>query len=196
MFFQKFVNAQPLMEQKLKQPPLVRVLVRLAAVLLGSMAIAIGAQATVRLFPIPFTLQTMALLFVAFTLGPNRGALAVLCYLLEGIAGAPVFAGFSSGIHVILGPRGGYLLGFLPAVYFGGLYFQNVRNKKFLAMCFGGLLSLSVVFICGFLQLSFFVGFSKAYAFGVVPFYLTDLFKILVFSLATFSTKKDSAMGS
>jgi biotin transport system substrate-specific component len=148
---------------------------------------ALGAQATVPFVPVPFTLQTMALLFVAFTLGPNRGTLAVLLYLLEGVAGAPVFAGFSCGVQMLFGPRGGYLLGFIPAVYVAGTYFQRALNRSFLSMCLGGFIGISVVFICGFLHLSIFVGFAKAYACGVAPFYLTDLLKILVFSLATFS---------
>ncbi|MDR0633071.1 MAG: biotin transporter BioY [Holosporales bacterium] len=158
--------------------------------LLGSAAIALGAQATVPFIPIPFTLQTMALLFVAFTLGPNCGVAAVLLYLLEGIIGIPVFAGFSSGIHVILGPRGGYLLGFIPAVYLSGLYFRKLCNGSFPLVFLGGVIGSFIVLVCGYLHLSFFVGFSKACTLGVVPFCLTDLLKVLVFSVAVVVAKK------
>src|SRR5689334_13539901 len=66
--------------------------------------------------PIFVSMQTAALFLIGATLGPVKGAAAVLLYLLEGAAGLPVFALGQSGIGVFLSPLGGYLAGFLPAV--------------------------------------------------------------------------------
>ena len=66
---------------------------------------------------IDFTLQTMAVFLAAGVLGGKRGTLAILAYLLLGLAGAPVFAGFSGGAGALLTPSGGYLIGF----FFTGL---------------------------------------------------------------------------
>ena len=62
--------------------------------------------------PVPFTLQTLAIALGGMLLGSKRGVLAVLLYVVAGIAGAPVFAGGRTGLAVILGPTGGYLAGF------------------------------------------------------------------------------------
>ncbi|MDR0756197.1 MAG: biotin transporter BioY [Puniceicoccales bacterium] len=152
--------------------------------LLGSAVLFLSAQVTVPLIPVPLTLQTMAVLFIA-SLGAEQGTLAVLLYLLEGMFGLPVFAGLSFGIHEILGPTGGYLLGFIPAVYLSGTLLQKSHAKGFMAVFFAGLVGISIVLICGYLRLACFVGFSKAYILGIAPFFLTELLKLLVFSLLT-----------
>ena len=63
--------------------------------------------------PVPFTMQTMAVVTVAALLGPWQGAAAVLVYLLLGAVGVPVFSGFRGGVQALVGPTGGYLVGFL-----------------------------------------------------------------------------------
>ena len=65
--------------------------------------------------PVPFSLQTLGVFVTVGLLGGKRGTLAVLVYLLLGLAGVPVFAGFTGGIGAFLGERGGYLVGFLVA---------------------------------------------------------------------------------
>lgn len=62
---------------------------------------------------VPFTLQTFAVFFLTVLLGGKRSAVSVLVYLLIGAAGIPVFAGFTSGIGILLGSTGGYMFGFL-----------------------------------------------------------------------------------
>lgn len=62
---------------------------------------------------VPFTLQTFGVFVAVGVLGGKRGSLAVLIYILLGVIGVPVFAGFSGGIGAILGTTGGYILGFL-----------------------------------------------------------------------------------
>jgi len=93
-------------------------------VLLGSAVVAVCAQITIPMWPVPITGQTFAVLVVATVLGSTRGALALLAYLAEGLAGLPVFAGGNSawvpnrfGEPYILGSTLGYLVGFVIAAY-------------------------------------------------------------------------------
>ena len=90
-----------------------------ALVLGGSLIVALGAQIAVRLpfSPVPITLQTLAVLMVGALLGSRRGALSLLAYLAQGLAGLPVFAGGASGLAHAVGPTGGYLIGFVVHRY-------------------------------------------------------------------------------
>jgi biotin transport system substrate-specific component len=74
---------------------------------------------------VPFTMQTFAVCLVTALLGLRRGMWAVLCYILLGAVGAPVFSGFKGGISVLLGPTGGYILGFLFTALIVGLAVQK-----------------------------------------------------------------------
>jgi biotin transport system substrate-specific component len=150
-----------------------------------SLVLALCAQITVPFDPVPLTLQTMAVLFIA-TLGAKQGMFAVLFYLLEGAVGLPVFASFSSGIHEILGPTGGYLLGFIPAAYLAGMLFQKSHSKNFGSVFFAGSVGIFAVLVCGYLHLAYFVGFSEAYSLGIAPFYSVELMKLLIFALVVF----------
>jgi len=98
----------------------------------GSLLIAIAAQIRIPSVPVPLTLQTLAVLLVAGTLGSKRGTLAVAAYLLEGMAGLPVFAMWSAGPAYLLGTTGGYLVGFLPAAYMAGLCCERGWGGRFL----------------------------------------------------------------
>lgn len=86
-------------------------------------AIPIGALA------VPITLQTLAVLLTGLVLGPVRGGLAVLLYLVLGFAGLPVFAKGASGLQVLSGPTGGYLVGFLLAALLGGALARLVVRR-------------------------------------------------------------------
>ena len=79
--------------------------------------------------PVPLSFSTFAVYLAAVILGAKRGALCVLVYLLLGLAGLPVFSGFSGGIGVLSGPTGGYLLGYLPCAVLVG-YLTDKRNSN------------------------------------------------------------------
>ncbi len=70
-------------------------------------------------FTVPFTMQTFAVACALLLLGGRRGLAAIGLYVLLGIVGLPVFSGFRGGLGHLLGPTGGYILGFL----FTGLAF-------------------------------------------------------------------------
>lgn len=160
----------------------------LLSVLSGSVFMAIAANLSVPWEPVPFTFQTTAALLIAEMLGSELGTYSLLAYLIEGSLGVPVFAGFTSGFSVIIGPTGGYLLGLLPAVYVAGILFK--KSSNLLTISAVVLSFLTIVFACGYLQLCNFVGFKDAYLLGVAPFFITEMFKAIAVIISIYKSKK------
>lgn len=149
--------------------------------ILGSLLLAISAQITLSFGIIPFTLQTSAVFFLAYKLKAYGASYAVLLYLLEGLCGLPVFAGFRSGAFVLFGPTGGYLWGFIPAIF----VFDKcmAHSKKSFFNIFSAIILGSITqFSLGCLQLASFVGFAEAYRWGVCPFLTTEVIKVFITS--------------
>lgn len=148
----------------------------------GSIFIALAAQVAVWLpfSPVPVTAQTFAVLMVALLLGSKRGCLSILAYLIEGAAGMPVFASGRSGIVTLIGPTGGYLLGFLVAAYVVGRLAEKGWDRRFsttiLAMAAGNIF----IYGLGLLWLCRFTTPLAALATGVYPFIAGELFKMLL----------------
>ena len=155
-----------------------------AALVLGaSLVIALSAQVAIQLpfSPVPITGQTMAVLLVGALLGSRRGALAVLAYIAQGLAGLPVFAGGAAGLARLFGPTGGYLVGFVAAAFLVGWLAERGWDRRFgttlAAMTLGNL----VIYGVGALWLAVFVGgLSRAWSLGVVPFLPGDAIKIVL----------------
>jgi biotin transport system substrate-specific component len=104
-------------QQAIQRPSLAR---QAAYVLAGTIVISIAAQISVPMYPVPMTLQTLAILGVGFALGARLGAITVLAYLAEGAVGLPVFAGFANGV-AFAGPTAGFLIGFVGLAFLAGL---------------------------------------------------------------------------
>ncbi len=144
-----------------------------------SLVVAIGAQVAIPLpfTPVPVTLQTLAVLLAGCLLGSLRGAGAVLLYCIEGLAGLPVFAGGTSGLSHLLGPTGGYLIGFVGAAYVAGFLAERGLVRHWL----GALLCLVagnlILYVPGVLWLGVFAGMGKAVALGFLPFVVGDALK-------------------
>ena len=117
-------------------------------------------------------------MFLSIIFGPALGATAVAGYLLEGALGLPVFAGFSAGVPILLGQTGGYLIGFLPAAIVSGYLAQKGWNKGIKVFC-NVLIGTIILFTPGVIMLSHFVGWHRAYQFGVQIFYVTESAKII-----------------
>ncbi len=96
--------------------------------------------------------------------------------------GYPVFAGGASGIAHLLGPRGGYLFGYLCAGFFVGLLQQESRKKNGLTLFTHMALGNLIVYLCGWAYLSTFIGIRGALLLGVAPFILGDLLKLIFFT--------------
>jgi len=149
----------------------------------GSVLIGLSAQIAVRLpfSPVPITGQTFAVLMAGMLLDARRGSLCVLLYIAEGLAGLPVFAMGGGGPAVLLGPTGGYLIGFVGAAYVTGLLAQMGWDRRIgttiLAMIFGD----AVLYAFGLLWLCCLMGANKAVmVVGLYPFIVGDILKIIL----------------
>ena len=120
--------------------------------------------------PVPITLQSLIVLVIGVLAGPNIATLATLSYLLTGIMGLEVFAQGGSGFSVITGASGGYLLGFVPAVYWAGMWTnpkEKCSNKDLLLALFVGTL---IILGVGFIHLAKILGPMQAWQKGISPF--------------------------
>jgi biotin transport system substrate-specific component len=157
-----------------------------ALVLAGSWLIALSAQVAIPLpfSPVPVTGQTLAVLLVGALLGSRRGSLAVLAYIAQGLAGLPVFAGGALGMARLLGPTGGYLVGFVAAAFLVGLLAERGWDRRVLTTAAAMMLGNLVIYATGALWLAPFVGgLKQALATGVLPFIPGDLVKIAAAAL-------------
>jgi biotin transport system substrate-specific component len=101
-------------------------------VLAGAALTALLAQVAVPLWPVPITGQTLAVLLVGATLGAARGAISLAVYALLGIVGLPVFSDFGAGVGVVLGPTGGYILGFIASAALVGWLSERAWERQVL----------------------------------------------------------------
>lgn len=129
---------------------------------------------------VPVTLQTFAIALIACTLGPVGGLISVLLYLLLGAVGVPVFAGFKGGLPAIVGPTGGYLVGFLPMVFLAGYASDRKRPLPLRALFL--ILSILPCHICGMFWLAYSmkIGVLKAFLLASFPYLLKDLVSVLL----------------
>ena len=109
----------------------------LVLILAGTALVSILAQISIPLWPVPMTGQTFGVLFVGATLGVVRAAISLGLYLVIGLVGLPVFAPQSDGSHLtglaaLLGPTGGYLIGFIIAAAFVGWLAQREWDRKWI----------------------------------------------------------------
>lgn len=97
---------------------------------------------------VPITLQTMGICIASGLLGTKRGTFAVIVYILLGIIGVPVFAGFTSGIGIVLNTTGGYIIGFIFTTLIVGVI-TNLLGKKAWVYAFSMVLGIAVCYIFG-----------------------------------------------
>jgi biotin transport system substrate-specific component len=156
--------------------------INFALVIGTSWLIAISAQISINIpfSPVPVTGQTLVILLAGLFLGKTLGTAAVAAYLVQGAAGLPVFAGGKSGFVTLIGPTGGYLFGFLAAVYFVGLL-SELRHKRSLFQAASALvIGNIIIYGFGLLWLARFVGETRSLELGLFPFLIGDTLKILL----------------
>lgn len=153
--------------------------------------IAILAQITIPIPIVPITGQTLAIGLVATILGAHYGTISVLIYILLGATGLPVFAGFSSGIGVLLGPTGGYIFGFIPAAFIIGMYVERVGNSYFHAII-ANLLGSAITLAIGMIQLKYVaqISWSAAFMTGILPFIVIGMIKAVIAAWIGMKVKK------
>lgn len=152
----------------------------LALVLGASLVVGLSSQAEVHLpgNPVPITGQTLSVLLAGALLGPRRASLALLAYLAQGAAGLPVFAGGAGGAAHLLGPTGGYLVGFVPAAALVGWLAERSWDRTPWLTAAAMILGNLVIYALGVTRLAAFVGSDQAVPLGVLPFIPGDLIKV------------------
>ena len=126
---------------------------------------------------VPQTAQTLAVLATGVLLGARLGPLAVVAYIALGIAGVPLFADGASGVARLLGPSGGYLLGFVAAAAIAGWWVERGYAAAFPRALGGMTLAHVVVLVSGWVWLSMSIGAGRAFSAGVEPFLLGAVVK-------------------
>jgi len=135
---------------------------------------------------VPFTLQTLAIFLAVGLLGTRKSVAAIVVYVLLGMAGVPVFSGFKSGVGTLLGPTGGYIIGFIPAVIIAGLGIKRF-GSGFWPMVLSMAAGLVICYAFGTAWFAFvYTGSANAPGIGsilsmcVVPYIVPDAVKICV----------------
>jgi len=157
--------------------------------ILGFTAVtALSAQIAFYIGPVPITGQTFAVLLAGALLGSKRGALSQLTYLGLGAMGAPIFAGWMGGPAVLMGPTGGYLIGFVAAAFVVGLLAERGWDRRTWSMALAMLVGNIVIYVFGLPWLSIWLGHfapkSSVLATGLYPFIPGDLLKIVLAAVA------------
>ena len=173
-----------------------RVTLDLAYIALAAVIIAVCSWVSVPT-AVPFTLQTFAVFFVLSFLGGKRGTAAILVYLLLGAIGVPVFSNFQGGAGALLGPTGGYLVGFLFIGLIHWLMVWLLKKKlwvEIVAFCLGIVVLYTfgtVWFMIVYARKSAAVGLFSALSWCVFPFIAPDLLKM---TLALLLARKMAAI--
>jgi biotin transport system substrate-specific component len=142
---------------------------------------AVGALIAIPIGPVPIVLQNLFVYLSGLLLGSKWGVTGMTVYLLAGACGLPVFSGGKGGIGHLIGPTGGYLLGFLPAVYIIG-WITERAEKKSIAGILAMICATAVIYLCGVTWLKLITGMTlaKTLAVGMLPFLIGDAVKIAV----------------
>lgn len=160
----------------------------IALAVAGSLLLVLAAKVKVPFWPVPMTLQTLAVLGLGAAYGARLGTATVALYIAYGLAGLPVFTNtppVAAGLLYLAGPTGGFLVGFVLAAAVAG--WAAERGASALRLVAGLVVADALILGLGCLWLALGaqmasgvtgVGFAKAFAFGVQPFLLGDALKV------------------
>jgi len=145
---------------------------------------AAGAFISIPIQPVPFSLQTLFTLLAGMMLGSVSGALSQIIYILLGVIGLPVFAGFKSGLGILLGPTGGFLFGFVIAAYIVGKITEIIKEMNIFYYFFIGCFGILIIYLIGIAQLSIVasIEIKKALVIGALPYFPGDILKVIAAS--------------
>ncbi len=150
----------------------------------------ISAQIYIRLpfTPVPVTGQVFVVLLSGIFLGRNWAGISQVMYLLGGISGIPWFAGAKSGILSLL-PSFGYIIGFIPASFVIGYFWDRKRNKNISPLIFLMLAGIAMIYCCGAMWFSVVMGagLKTTLLFAVVPFIPVDILKAYLAAYIAFT---------
>ena len=157
---------------------------QLLLIVAGSLLVAIAAQIEVPMWPVPVTLQTLAVLLVGGVLGSRLGALSLLAYLFEGAIGLPVFAGGGGSLAYFAGPTTGYLIGFVVAAFVVGWFCERGWDRKMGTAVIVMLLGTAIIYLFGLPWLAQFTGLDNVLQLGFFPFIPGDVLKAIIAAVA------------
>lgn len=150
-------------------------------IICGSLILGLSAQVKVYLpiSPVPITGQTFAVLMLAALLGSRRGVLAIFAYLAEGALGLPVFAG-GIGLAALIGPTGGYLVGFIAVAYLVGRLAEMGWDRRVSTTIAAMLAGEVVLYTFGVCWLAIMTNIRTALTVGLYPFIVGDILKVIL----------------
>lgn len=156
-----------------------------ALVLAGAAVVAALAQVEVPLWPVPITGQTLGVVVVGAALGARRGAAALVTYLVAGLAGLPVFAGFTGSIAALAKPSFGFIIGFVLAAFVAGWFAERAWDRKPLLAFVGFAAASAIPFAFGIPYMALILnvvgggsfGIGEILDFGLWPFIVGGLIK-------------------
>lgn len=141
--------------------------------------------------PVPISLGMLGIYFVTSVLGMKLGIASVLIYILMGLVGIPVFTGFTAGPGKLLGPTGGYIIGYIFMALICG-FFVDKFNKNLLWYFSGMVLGTAVCYFFGTLWLAHQMQYTffQALMAGVIPYIPGDLVKLVIARIVGFQLRK------
>jgi len=151
--------------------------------LAGTLLLTLSAKINVPFYPVPLSMQTFVVVAIGAAYGWRLGGVTVLLYLAEGAAGLPVFAGTPEkgiGLAYLMGPTGGYLVGFAAGAAVTGWLCERGWDRSFLSLTAAMFIGHVVLFVFGTAYLGTLIGYEKVWALGVAPFYLATVLKTLL----------------
>ena len=131
--------------------------------------------------PVPISLTILAIFISVYAIGLKRGMISLLLYFLIGFIGLPVFSNFKGGFSVLIGPTGGYIIGFVFVVLCAGLFIDKFESKIYMHVI-GMILGTILCYITGTAWLAYQseMTFIEALFTGVIPFIWADAIKIII----------------
>jgi biotin transport system substrate-specific component len=150
-----------------------------ALVLAGSILMALAAHVKVPFWPVPMTMQTFVTLMIGAAYGWRLAGATMIAYLVEGIAGLPVFTSGAGALYMA-GPTGGYLVGFVVAAVASGWLVETGMARGAVRTLVGFLMADVLIFVLGVAWLATLIGWDKAIAGGLLPFLAGEALKIVL----------------
>jgi biotin transport system substrate-specific component len=151
--------------------------------LVGTLLLTISAKIQIPFWPVPMTMQTYVVLVLGMAFGWRLASATMLLYLAQGALGLPVFAGTPEkgvGLPYMMGPTGGYLVGFVIAAAAVGWLAERGFDRSFARAAIAMTLGHALVFLFGFAWLATLVGPGKAWIGGVAPFWAATVLKTVM----------------
>ena len=152
---------------------------------------AAGAFVSIPIGLVPISLQNLFTLLSGMVLGSKLGTLSQLIYILLGVVGLPVFSEFRGGLGVLLGPTGGFLIGFVISTYVVGKLIEKIEDGRIWSYFVIGLLGIIIIYTCGVAQLVIIteIGLKEAVLLGIIPFLPGDFLKLITASFLAIRIK-------